>query len=191
MVSDPPPDEAPRDSLTQIGGEVRESYSRNKRVMSFDEFYALVLQKPEQYCRNSAQYLRDVFDHFGTEEVRTPRGTSTRWKLFDCPFDGGRDRLVGQEEVQGRVYRVLSNFVREGTINKLVLLHGPNGSAKSTFVDCLMRALEYYSQLDDGALYRFNWIFPSAKVQRGGGIGFSDRGYDVTDSSANLDDEPV
>src|SRR5262249_18268383 len=114
-----------------------------------------------------------------------------RWKLFDCEWDGGRDKLVGQEEVQARVYRILGNFVREGRVNKLILLHGPNGSAKSTFVSCLVRALEYYSATDDGALYRFNWIFPSAKVQRGGGIGFEGRGYDPSDSYANLEEELV
>lgn len=163
--------ETPKDSLAQIGQEVRDSYTRNKRVMSFDEFFQLFLSRPEQYARNVAQYLKDVFDHFGTEEIKTPRGTHTRWKLFDLPFDGGRDRLVGQEDVQARVYRVISNFVREGAVNKLVLLHGPNGSAKSTFVSCLVRALEYYSTLDEGALYRFNWIFPSQKLQKGG-LGF-------------------
>ncbi|MCA1664899.1 MAG: hypothetical protein LC659_11605, partial [Myxococcales bacterium] len=119
--------EIPKDSLAQIGQEVRDSYTRNKRVMSFDEFFQLFLSRPEQYARNVAQYIKDVFDHFGTEEVKTPRGTTTRWKLFDVPFSseygGGRDRLVGQEEVQARVYRVVSNFVREGNVNKLVLLH--------------------------------------------------------------------
>ena len=165
-------DESPKDSLAQIGQEVRDSYTRNKRVMSFDEFFQLFLSRPEQYARNVAQYIKDVFDYFGTEEIKTPRGTSTRWKLFDVPFDGGRDRLVGQEEVQARVYRVVSNFVRQGTVNKLLLLHGPNGSAKSTFVSCLQRALEHYSALDEGAVYRFNWIFPSQKLQKSG-LGFS------------------
>src|SRR3569833_1366734 len=163
--------EPPKDSLAQIGQEVRDNYTRNKRVMSFDEFFHLFLSRPVQYARNAAQYLKDVFDHFGTEEIKTPRGTFTRWKLFDVPFDGGRARLVGQEEVQARVYRVISNFVRERAVNKLILLHGPNGSAKSTFVSCIVRALEYYSTLDEGALYRFNWIFPSQQLQKGG-LGF-------------------
>lgn len=192
-------DEFPKDSLQQIGQEVRDAYTRNKRVMSFDEFFALFLARPAQYARNAAQYLKDVFDHFGTEERKTAHGTLTRWKLFDMPFDGGRDRLVGQEEVQGRVYRVLSNFVREGAINKLVLLHGPNGSAKSTFVNCLVRALEHYSTLDEGALYRFNWIFPSQKLQKGG-MGFSGGGFpgagagyggERPDTFAYLDDELI
>jgi predicted Ser/Thr protein kinase len=182
------------EELQKIGQDVRDGYARNKRVMSFDEFYALFLAHPERYARSSAQYLKAVFEHFGSEEVKTPsRGVQRRWKLFDAPYDGGRDRLVGQEEVQNRVYRVICNFVREGNVNKLVLLHGPNGSAKSTFVSCLMRAIEHYSLSDEGALYRFNWIFPSQKLQKGG-IGYG-RGEDGTPGAASsfayLDDELI
>jgi predicted Ser/Thr protein kinase len=193
MAADLPPDDVPpHESLSRIGQEVREHFARNKRVMSFDEFYSLFLAHPQQYTRNAAQYLKDVFDHFGTVEVKTPRGSLTRFCLFDCPWDGGRDRMVGQEEVQGRVYRSIANYVREGGVNKLILLHGPNGSAKSTFVSCIARALEYYSTLDEGALYRFNWIFPSQKLQKGG-IGFSGVGYDGVPggSFAYLDDDLI
>src|SRR5204862_5832974 len=131
------------------------------------------------------------FEHFGTEEVRHPRGTITRWKLFDCAWDAGRERLIGQEEAQARVYRTLQNFTREGRVNKLILMHGPNGSAKSTFVSCLARALEYYSTLDEGALYRFNWIFPTQQLQKGG-IGFGGSGLENAGSSfAYLDDSLV
>ena len=77
--------------------------------------------------------------------------------------------------MQGAVYRLVSNFAREGRTNRLILLHGPNGSAKSTLVACLQRALEHYSTLDEGALYRFNWIFPSQRVAKGG-IGFGGGG---------------
>jgi serine protein kinase len=125
--------------------------------------------------------------------VRSPRGPVTRWKLFDCPFDEGKDHLVGQEEVQGSVYRLISNFAREGRTTRLILLHGPNGSAKSTLVSCIQRALEHYSSLDEGALYRFNWIFPSQKVSRSG-IGFGGASAEAVaalDSYATLEDEHI
>src|SRR5574339_604646 len=80
-------------------------------------------------------------------------------------------RVLSVAEYQNLVYRVLRSFVQDGRPNKLILLHGPNGSAKSTFIRCLGRALEHYSTLDEGALYRFSWIFPSQKMGRGG-IGF-------------------
>ena len=74
-------------------------------------------------------------------------------------FVRGEGRVAGQEEVQWDVYRCLANFAREGRVNKLILLHGPNGSAKSSFVRALMMGLDAYSRKPEGVLYSFNWIF--------------------------------
>jgi predicted Ser/Thr protein kinase len=178
--------------LTQATGEIRENFARNRRVMSFAEYLTLFGNDPARQLRSAGQYLRDVFDYFGSETVRTPRGPMTRWRVFDCPWEGGKDALAGHEEVQGAVYRLVSNFAREGRTNRLILLHGPNGSAKSTFVACLQRGMEHYSTLDDGALYKFNWIFPSQKLTKGGigfGGGFEHGGSQ--DSFAYLEDDLI
>jgi len=37
-----------------------------------------------------------------------------------------------------------------------------------------MAALQHYSGLDEGALYRFHWVFPSNKTIRGA-LGFGSR----------------
>ncbi|HVR62605.1 MAG TPA: serine protein kinase PrkA [Polyangia bacterium] len=173
--------------------EMRESFAKNRRVMSYGEYFSLFGADPARQVRSAAQYMRDVMDFFGTESVHTPRGTTVRWKLFDAPWELGKDALSGQEEVQGAVYRLISNFAREGRTNRLILLHGPNGSAKSTFVSCLQRAMEHYSTLDEGALYRFNWIFPSQKLTKGG-IGFGGSGFEAggaADTFAYLDDDLI
>jgi serine protein kinase len=179
--------------LSQATSEMRESFASNRRVMSFGEYFALFGADSQRQVRSAAQYLRDVFDHFDTEPIRTPRGPMIRWRLFDCPWDQGKDSLMGQEEVQASVYRLISNFAREGRTNRLILLHGPNGSAKSTFVACLQRAMEHYSTLPEGALYRFNWIFPSQKLTRGG-IGFGGGGFESgggADTYAYLEDDLI
>src|SRR3954451_14962957 len=185
---------APLDSkawLSQTTADLRESYARNRRVMSFGEYFTLFVNDTKLHVRSASQYLRDVFDHFGSETVRGPRGILTRWRLFDCPWDEGKNSLKGQEEVQASVYRLVSNFAKEGRTNRLVMLHGPNGSAKSTFVSCLQRGMEHYSTLDEGALYRFNWIFPSQKLTKGG-IGFGG-GFEhgAKETFAYLDDELI
>jgi serine protein kinase len=103
-----------------------------------------------------------------------------------------RGALVGQEHVQEDIYRALSNFVREGRPNRLVLLHGPNGSAKSTIAQCMMASLEHYSTLDEGALYRFHWVFPSQKTVRGSlGFGHDKASGKGVDSYAHLPDEEI
>lgn len=163
--------------LSRLCAEVATEFRENRRVLSFDEYLALFAATPARFSRDAAAYVRDAFDHFGRDSVDRPWGKLTRYRLFDLPWlpeDQARQyALVGQEEVQAEIYRVLSNFVREGRPNRLPLLHGANGSSKSTLAACLMRALEHYSSLDEGALYRFHWVFPSRSTLKGS-IGFGD-----------------
>src|ERR1043165_1694145 len=168
-----------KETLVGLHEAVREDFTRNRRVMSFSEYLALAFAEPTRQLRSSTQYIVDCFDHYGSEKVKYPWGEVTRFKLFDAPWDNGEDRLFGQEQVQNTTYRILRTFVQDGRPNKLILLHGPNGSAKSTFIRCLGRGLEHYSTLDEGALYRFSWIFPAQKHTRSG-IGFGGVNADVT-----------
>jgi len=171
--------------LAQLGEAVRDDFTRNRRVMAFGEYLNLVVAEPKCQLRSSTQYIVDCFDHYGTEDVKYPWGDVRRFRLFDAPWANGEDMLFGQEHVQNAVYRVFRSFVQDGRPNKLILLHGPNGSAKSTFIRCLGRGLEHYSTLDEGALYRFSWIFPAQKHTRGG-IGFG--GKDVPLEAVRADD---
>ncbi|HZU83704.1 MAG TPA: serine protein kinase PrkA [Polyangiaceae bacterium] len=190
----------PRDAASQvraIAEHVEQRFRAGRRVLSFAEFLALFDEQPVRYSRDASRYLRDVFDHFGKTTVRHPWGEFTRYKLFDMPWEPAeralpRGALVGQEHVQEEIYRALSNFVREGRPNRLMLLHGPNGSAKSTIAQCMMAALEHYSTLDEGALYRFNWVFPSQKAIRGSlGFGHEKGSGEGAASYAHLSDEEV
>ena len=180
--------------LASLGKAVQSGFAQNRRVMSYAEYLDLVFDKPATQLRSSPQYIRDCFDHYGTDDVPRPWGQTRRFRLFDCPWAGGRDRLIGQEYVQNRMYRALSSYVSEGLCNKLLLLHGPNGSAKSTLVRCIGRAMQHYSTLDEGASYKLNWIFPTQKVSRSG-IGFSGGEYDEdparADTFAYLADEMI
>ena len=44
-----------------------------------------------------------------------------------------------------------------GTERRVLLLHGPVGSAKSTIARLLKKGLEAYSKTNEGALYTFAW----------------------------------
>jgi predicted Ser/Thr protein kinase len=178
--------------LGDLGTSVRDDFTRNRRVMSFAEYVALVATEPTRQLRTATQYIVDCFDHYGSSPVTYPWGEVRRFHLFDAPWAAGEDKLFGHEVVQNQVYRVLRTFVQDGRPNKLVLLHGPNGSAKTTFIRCLGRALENYSTLDDGALYRFSWIFPAQKSTRAGiGFGGDQAAFATAESFAYLPDEVI
>ena len=157
--------------IDDLAGAVADEFESTRRLLSFDEWFDILCKDPTVHARCAAQYVKDAFDHFGRRDVRTPSGQISRWRLFDTEFDGWH-RLVGQEEAQNELYEAIDGFVRLGRVNKLLLLHGPNGSAKSTMLESLQRALEVYSRTEKGALYRFAWVFPNRR-QTGGGIGFS------------------
>ncbi len=166
------------EDLAGIARRVQQDFEEGRRVLSYAEYLELLALDPVRHTRDASRYVRDTFLHYGKVEIERPWGPLTRYRLFDLPFapqeDARRDALVAHESVQGELFRVLANFAREGRANRVVLLHGPNGSAKSTAAACVMRALEHYSSLDEGALYRFHWVFPNQGKLKGS-IGFSGR----------------
>lgn len=183
--------------LRHIAEQVQSEFLQERRVLSYGEYLELFATDPIRYSRDAARYMRDMFQFYGTEPIERPWGALSRFRVFDQDFgtssDARRDALIGQEAVQAEVFRVLNNFVRQGRANRVVLLHGPNGSAKSTVAACMMRGLEAYSQLDDGALYRFHWVFPNQGKLRGS-IGFGGRrpGKRLDDNSfAHLPDDEI
>ncbi|MBX3191521.1 MAG: serine protein kinase PrkA [Labilithrix sp.] len=195
-MSEPKASKAGSSVAAEIGAvaeSVEKRFLKGRRVLAFAEYLDLFASDPLRFARDASGYVRDCFDHFGTTSVEHPWGRFTRWSLFDLPWDPSQrpHALIGQEQVQEEIYRSLSNFVREKRPNRLVLLHGPNGSAKSTIVACMMRALEHYSMLDQGALYRFNWVFPSSKTLRGSlGFGQKEQASQVA-SFAHLPDDQI
>jgi serine protein kinase len=168
------------------GQRHKAAWVASRSVLSFDEYLDLVAAKPVHQVRNAARYVVDAIHHFGADELQRVTGTRRRYRLFDAPFDEGRGRVAGQEQVQEGIVRALENFVRAGRVDRLVLLHGPNGSAKTSLIQVLSRATEVYSHHEDGALYRFNWVFPTGATQRGR-LGFDGASSKTTGSYAHLD----
>lgn len=182
------PPSAPRETLIDaLSEQWQEDFRAHRRLLSFDEFLELLATHPTRFARSSAQYLLDALQHFGSSETKDGR----RFHAFDVPWEDGEDRVVGHEAAQGELRRVLRNFVRERRVNRLILFHGPNGSAKSSFVANLMRLLEAYSRTDEGALYRYTWVFPTGRSE-GGRIGFGSlRRDDAGESYAHLDEAQI
>jgi len=58
---------------------------------------------------------------------------------------------------------------RYGTERRVILLHGPVGSSKSTIVRLLKKGLEDYSRSTEGALYTFEWVLEGELARLAGG----------------------
>ncbi len=124
---------------------------------SFAEYLDIVRQSP-RVTRTAYQRLYDMILGFGTEEISVNKEKVHRYKFFDDPIDGGQDAVFGLDRTLMNLVNVLKSAAhRYGTERRVLLLHGPVGSSKSTIVRLLKKGLEHYSRTDEGALYTYQW----------------------------------
>ena len=157
--------------IAELGSKTRSLFQERQVILSFPDFLGQLQTSPGKLMRNSCEYLLDVFNHYGAASDLKKDGY-TRWQIFDVGTER-RVPIVGSESVQDEIYNTLASFARQGYANKLVVLHGPNGSAKSSIIESLAYAMTRYSETDDGSAYRFNWIFPTDKSLSAKSMGIS------------------
>jgi serine protein kinase len=150
--------------LALEGSSLAESAAARSWEGSFQAYLELLDQQPLP-ARNAWQRLLDMIESHGSEEPRR-RGGARRWKLFEDPFDGGRDAVFGLDEPLEQLVRtVRAGALGYGPEKRILLLHGPVGSAKSTIARLLKRGLEAYSRTDAGALYTFSWLIDGQVIR--------------------------
>jgi serine protein kinase len=124
---------------------------------NFWDYLDLVAKNPS-VARNSFQRLYDMILHFGAERYTVCREDYVRYHFFADPIDHGADAIFGLDKpLMNLVDFFRSAAYGYGTEKRILLLHGPVGSSKSTIARLLKKGLEYYSALEDGALYTFSW----------------------------------
>ncbi|MBI3829126.1 MAG: serine protein kinase PrkA [Planctomycetes bacterium] len=149
----------------------QKAFEGEKRILSFRQYLDAFCANPLKLGRNAPQYMLECYERFGTAEISQPGAQKLkRFKLFDAPFDKV-DKLVGHEDVQRTIHDLLRRFSATGMADRLIMMHGPNGSGKSTFIELMLMAMEQYSHTDEGALFRFNWIF-TERTEGKGQLGF-------------------
>jgi len=136
---------------------------------SFDEYLDVVARKPA-VVRNAYQRLYDMVLSFGSERYRKFKKDLIRYHFFSDPIDRGTDAIFGLDEELMKLVDVFRSAAEGyGTDRRILLLHGPVGSSKSTIVRLLKKGLEYYSRTEAGALYSYVWLLdadagPTAKT---------------------------
>ncbi len=124
---------------------------------SFEEYLELVARNP-RIARNAFQRIFDMIMHFGHERYTWMREELIRYKFFADPIDNGADAIFGLDRPLMNLVDFFKSAAHQyGTERRILLLHGPVGSSKSTIARLLKKGLEYYSRLEEGALYTFSW----------------------------------
>ena len=124
---------------------------------TFPQYLDLVRKQPK-VTRTAFQRLYDMIMSYGTEDYPEFRKKIIRYKFFDDPIDGGVDAVFG---IDIHLMKLVSAFKSAaqgyGTEQRVLLLHGPVGSAKSTIVRLLKKGMEEYSKTPEGAIYTYSW----------------------------------
>ena len=145
--------------MSNILSKVIKSFNRDEfrainTEMSFGEYLDLCYKQP-RLLRNSWQMLYDMIMEKGYGTVEEYRKTYTHYYFFDDPDLP----IIGLAPTKDALVKFIKGAAGGyGTERRILLLHGPVGSSKSTICRLLKRSMERYSRTDDGAWYSFKWV---------------------------------
>ncbi len=124
---------------------------------SFEEYLDIVAEHPE-VTRTAYQRLYDMILSHGTDEAFENKEKIIRYKFFTEYAAKHGDGIYGIDRPLMQLVNAFKSAAKGyGTERRVLLLHGPVGSAKSTIARLLKRGLEDYSRADSGMLFSFAW----------------------------------
>src|SRR5450432_980443 len=136
---------------------------------SFEDYLALVRKNPA-VTRTAFQRVYDMILSYGQEEYIDNKKRLIRYNFFKDEHHAGRDAIFGLDIPLMRLVSVQHSAAqRYGTERRVILLHGPVGSSKSTIARLIKRGIEEYSRTPEGALYTYDWIIPEKLAHVTGG----------------------
>lgn len=124
---------------------------------TFQEYLDMVAESPD-IARNAFQRIYDMLLSYGVEQYTLFKERIVHYRFFDDPISGGKDAIFGLDiPLMGLMNCLKAAAHNYGTEKRVLLLHGPVGSSKSTIVRLLKKGLEVYSKKKEGALYTYGW----------------------------------
>ena len=118
-----------------------DQFRRKNWEGTFEEYLDLVRTDP-RVTRNAFKRVYDMILSYGTETYEEYRERKTRYRFFSDPDDDGRDAVFGLDASLNLLVNAFKSAARGYGIEKRVLLlHGPVGSSKSTIARLLKKGL--------------------------------------------------
>ncbi len=124
---------------------------------TFEEYLDIVREHPE-VTRTAYQRLYDMILSHGTEESYEQKEKVTRYKFFTEFAALHGDAIYGLDRQLHNLVNTFKSAAKGyGTEKRVLLLHGPVGSSKSTIARLLKKGLEQASRTDEGMVFSFAW----------------------------------
>ena len=137
---------------------------RRKNWEGTFEQYLDIVQEDPRVTRNAFERMYDMIMSYGIDVEEISRGEKiTHYRFFNDPDGEGRDAVFGLERSLTALVNAIKSAARGYGIEKRVLLlHGPVGSSKSTLARLMKKGVERYSAKDEGSLYTLGWHDPES-----------------------------
>jgi len=133
---------------------------------TFSEYLDKVIADPG-IVRTAFQRVYDMILSYGVEDYVEYKKKISRYKFFEDFETEGKDAIYGLEVPLMKMVHIFKSAAkRYGTERRILLLHGPVGSAKSTIVRLLKKGLENYSKKPEGRLFTFGWRDDKSEAER-------------------------
>ncbi len=133
---------------------------------TFEDYLNIVLERPD-VTRTAYQRLYDMILSHGAEEVYENKDRITRYKFFTEFAARHGDSVYGIDRSLNQLVHTFKSAAQGyGTERRVLLLHGPVGSAKSTIARLLKRGLEEYARADVGMLFAYSWRMADGSYQK-------------------------
>ena len=131
---------------------------------NFEDYLQIAKENPK-VVRSAFQRLYDMILAYGREEYIDAKKKLVRYTFFRDEQHDGRDAIYGLDIPLMKLVNILRSAAHGyGPERRVILLHGPVGSSKSTIARLLKQGLEEYSRSAEGALYTFHWDFKTHPV---------------------------
>ena len=120
-----------------------ENFQKENWEGSFED-YLEVVQKNPRVTRNAFQRLYDMILSYGSHQYTQYRDKITHYRFFDDPDHDGEDAVFGLDrQIMDLVNSFKSAAMGYGIEKRVLLLHGPVGSSKSTICRLLKRGFDH------------------------------------------------
>jgi serine protein kinase len=131
---------------------------------SFWDYLDIVESNP-RVLRNAFQRTYDMIQSYGSDTINLFKQEIVKYRFFSDPIDRGADAIFGLEHPLMQLVDFFKSAAQGyGTERRILLLHGPVGSSKSTLARLLKKGLEAYSRTDEGKLYTYEWRLPQSII---------------------------
>ncbi len=128
---------------------------RNERI-NFNQYVERVFENPNM-VRLSAQRAYDMILSKGRKPIEVDGETIYDYEFFKNPVDP-KDAISGAKKAIHLFVEALGGAAKEtGPDQRIILLGGPVGTAKTSIARGLFRGLERFSATEEGKMFALGW----------------------------------